>query len=50
MHALAQPLVTWERHFVLVPWDQPGAERTLGTAGAFDPGITIESIARDGAS
>jgi pimeloyl-ACP methyl ester carboxylesterase len=47
--AMAPSFVPWERDYVVVQWDQPGAGRTFGEAGrVFDPSLTIESIAGDG--
>ena len=47
--AMALSFVPWERDYVVVHWDQPGAGRTFGEAGrVFDPSLTIESIAADG--
>jgi pimeloyl-ACP methyl ester carboxylesterase len=47
--AMALSFVPWERDYVVVQWDQPGAGRTFGEAGrVFDPSLTIESIAADG--
>jgi pimeloyl-ACP methyl ester carboxylesterase len=46
---LATTFVPWERKFTIVQWDQPGAGRTHRAAsGIIDPGLTIESMARDG--
>jgi pimeloyl-ACP methyl ester carboxylesterase len=47
--AMAPSFVPWERDYVVVQWDQPGAGRTFGAAGRlFDSRLTIESIAADG--
>ena len=47
--AMALSFVPWERDYVVVHWDQPGAGRTFGEAGrVFDPSLTIEIIAADG--
>jgi len=46
---MALSFVPWERDYVVVHWDQPGAGRTFGEAGrVFNPSLTIESIAADG--
>jgi len=46
---LASAFLPWEQDFVVVQWDQPGAGRTFRAAGrSIDPGLTIESMARDG--
>jgi pimeloyl-ACP methyl ester carboxylesterase len=46
---MAPSFVPWEREFVVVHWDQPGAGRTFGEAGrVFDTSLTIDSMAADG--
>src|SRR5918994_1752130 len=38
--AMAPSFVPWERDYVVVQWDQPGAGRTFGEAGrVFDPSL-----------
>jgi pimeloyl-ACP methyl ester carboxylesterase len=45
----AVSFLPWEKDFVIVQWDQPGAGRTFRAAGnTLDPGLTIERMARDG--
>ena len=41
---------SWERHFTIVQWDQPGAGATQGKNGDATTGpLTIERLVRDGA-
>jgi pimeloyl-ACP methyl ester carboxylesterase len=47
--AVAQQLLPYERDYVVVHWDQPGAGKTFARAGSrFDPALTIDGIAQDG--
>jgi pimeloyl-ACP methyl ester carboxylesterase len=47
--SFAPRFLPWEKDFVVVQWDQPGAGRTFGAAGrVIDPDLTVERIARDG--
>jgi pimeloyl-ACP methyl ester carboxylesterase len=49
MAGLAPVFVPWEREFVVVQWDQPGAGRTRRAAQRImDSDLTIERMARDG--
>jgi pimeloyl-ACP methyl ester carboxylesterase len=49
MSGFALSLLPWEKDFVVVQWDQPGAGRTFRAAGrVLDPDLTIERMARDG--
>lgn len=39
----------WEKDFIVVGWDQPGAARTFGRAGrVIDPALTIDQVVADG--
>jgi pimeloyl-ACP methyl ester carboxylesterase len=39
----------WEKDFVVVEWDQPGAGRTFGKeGGVIGPDVSMDNIARDG--
>jgi pimeloyl-ACP methyl ester carboxylesterase len=41
----------WEKDFVVVEWDQPGAGKTFSKAGGvIGPDVTVESVIRDGLS
>ena len=38
----------WERHFIVVQWDQRGAGHTFGRYGVTTPEMTLDRISRDG--
>lgn len=49
MSSFAGKFLDWEREFVLVQWDQPGAGRTYRAAGRrLDSNVTLEQITDDG--
>lgn len=49
MSSFTGRFLDWERDFVLVQWDQPGAGRTYRAAGReIDPDLTIEQMTDDG--
>jgi pimeloyl-ACP methyl ester carboxylesterase len=47
--SFALRFLPWEKDFVVVQWDQPGAGRTFGAGGrVIAPDLTVERIAHDG--
>jgi pimeloyl-ACP methyl ester carboxylesterase len=49
-YSIFTPLIrSWERHFTVVQWDQPGASKTFGRAGRNGSGkLTFDRLTGDG--